>query len=154
MGESSYRTYYQEKLEQALIFQDFIMEQLHSRGITIMNYGSKKYQHEKGENLAGIEIKNDSKHTETGNIYIEIAEKSNPKNESYVISGIYRNDNTWLYIIGDFSEFFIFGKSILKLLHKGGKYKEVTTPTSKGFLLPVGEADKYCLKHITPRSLK
>jgi len=148
LGKSDYLTYYNEKLEQALIFQDFVMEKLHEQGITIMNYGSKKYQHEKGENLAGIEIKNDTKFTETGNLYIETEEKANPLNKNYIKSGIYRNDNTWLYIIGDFDLFFIFGKNILILLHKSDKYRPVTTPTSKGFLLPICESEKYCLKKI------
>ena len=86
---------------------------------------------------------------ETGNIYIEVKEKAHPDNANYVDSGIFRNDNTWLYLIGNYTTVYIFGKSLLKLMYKSGKYKEVQISTSIGFLLPVEVADKYCLRKIS-----
>ena len=50
----------------------------------------------------------------TGNIYIETAEKAIPREGPYVQSGIYRDDESWLYGIGDYSKFYIFGKKCLK----------------------------------------
>jgi len=36
-------------------------------------------------------------------------------------------------------------------LHKSKKYKEVETPTSKGFLLPISDAEKYySIKNLLP----
>ena len=140
--------YYKEKLEQGLEYQDFVSEVLYKIGLPLFSYNSKKYQIEYGENKLGIEIKFDNKFSETGNVYIEIAEKSNPDNPCFVISGIYRNDNTWLYVIGDRKKVFVFPKVILKLLHKSGRYRAVENATSKGFLLPTGDADKYAAKII------
>ncbi len=141
--------YYKEKLEQGLQYQDFIMDLLIKElGITLSNYTSKKWQYNIGENKQGIEIKFDDKYKTTNNIYIEIAEKSDPSNYAYVESGIYRKDNTWLYIIGDYSTVYIFSKKYLVYLHKKNIFKEVNIPTSKGFLIDIKNANKYCLKKI------
>jgi len=128
--------YYLNCFNKGLEYQDFIMEKLlENLGIPISNFSSKKYQFSKGENLQGIEIKYDDKYKKTGNIYIEVAEKSNPNNKEYIPSGIMRNDNSWLYAIGDYSILFIFGKQILKLQYNKNLFKTVVTGTSKGMLL-------------------
>jgi hypothetical protein len=129
---------YFECLEAGLSYQDFVMERLYDAGIPLISYSSKKYQTLIGENKAGIEIKFDRKFRDTGNFYIEIAEKSNPKNKEYVPSGIFRNDNTWLYIIGDYETIFIFSKEQLKKCKDN--YRQVEIPTSRGFLIPTNEA--------------
>jgi len=106
---------------------------------------SKKFQISIGENLQGFEIKNDNLFRKTHNLYIEIAEKSNVKNEFYVSSGIFRHDNTWIYCIGDYDSCFLIQKKVLQAMQKMGKYKTVENAlkTSKGFLLPVSEAQIY-----------
>jgi hypothetical protein len=129
-------------------YQDFVSEVLYKIGLPLFSYNSKKYQIECGENKLGVEIKFDDRFASTRNIYIEIAEKAHPNNPSYVSSGIYRNDNTWLYVIGNRKKIFIFAKSILKILHVGNKFQLVQTPTSKGFLLPENNAHKYAAKII------
>jgi len=149
---NSYKEYYEKQLKDAQEFQDFVAERLYSIGLPLFNYASKKYQIEYGENKLGVEIKHDIKY-ENGsqNLYIEIAEKSNPTIDGYSLSGIYRNDNTWLYIIGGYNKIFIFSKKFLKQLHKTDKYKQVEneTKTSKGILLPVSIAEKYAAKILT-----
>lgn len=155
LGKRKLNEYYSEKLSQGLQYQDFVVERLYDSGLPIISYSSKKYQQMIGENKAGLEIKNDTKFRETGNFYIEIAEKSKPENENYVISGIYRNDNTWLYLIGDYQEIYVFAKNQLILLHQKGKYKTVKTDTSKGFLLPCVDAKKfYAIKIINCNGVK
>ena len=109
---------YKLMLEKGLQFQDFITDILIKElGISLSTYSSQKYQNLKGENKQGFEIKFDDKYKDTGNVYIEVAEKSNPLNENFISSGIYRNDNTWLYLIGDYKEIFIFSKKHLKLMY-------------------------------------
>ena len=142
--------YYKEKLKQGLHFQDFVVEELYKIGLPIISYSSKEFQTLIGENKAGIEIKNDTNYTKTNNLYIEIAEKSNANNPVYIPSGIYRNDNTWLYLIGDYKKIFVFGKSLLLQLHKINKYKQIEIPTSKGYLLPLADAEKYAIRIIIP----
>jgi len=141
-------SYYKEKLEQGLTYQDFVVEKLYEIGLPLISYSSKKYQALIGENKIGIEIKNDDKFAETGNFYIEIAEKSDANNLNWIPSGIYRNDNSWLYILGNYNEIYIFSKKQLILIHKTGKYREVEIPTSKGYLLPMDKAEKYWIKKI------
>jgi hypothetical protein len=149
-GETQYKDYYREQLASGLEYQDFVAEQLYSVGLPLFNYASKKYQVERGENKLGVEIKHDKKLRTTGNLWIEINEKSDPCKKAYVVSGINRSDNTWLYIIGDYQEIFIFSKKLLKQLISAKKYKtlENGTKTSIGFLLPRCDAEKYAAKII------
>jgi len=153
--------YYRKKLEEGKWFQDFIQEQLYKFGLSIVSYSSKEYQHKYGENRAGIEMKYDQKYKEFHNLFIEIAEKSHPDNINFVPSGIYANSNTWLYLIGDEEEFFIFAKNFLIQWHKEDKFKIVfgypkddylkIKPTSIGYLIPVKQAkEKYAILTIKP----
>lgn len=139
--------YYREKLEQGLSYQDYVTEKLYSIGLPVIGYSSKKYQNEKGENKNGWEIKFDDLRKKTGNLYIETAEKSNPDNKAYVPSGIFRDDNTWLYVIGDYTKIYIFSKKQLKTLYsdktKMEKIRKVVIPTSRGFLIPEAYAEKF-----------
>ena len=140
---------YKNMLLKGLEFQDFVTDILIKElGIALSTYSSIRYQNKKGENKQGFEIKFDDKYKDTGNIYIETAEKSNENNINYVDSGIYRSDNTWIYIIGNYQELYIFSKSHLVLMHKSKIYIEKTTKTSKGFLIPQKDAEKYCTKKI------
>ncbi len=134
---------YAEKLEAGLEFQDFVMRRLHALGIVLQTIGSKSGQL-KGENLLGLEIKFDRKRKETGNLYIETHEKSNAENRFWICSGILRDDNSWLYGIGDRECFWIFGKKHLRTVYQRLESNKLTidgvrvvsNPTSKGFLIP------------------
>ena len=136
--------------ESGLDFQDFVATKLHDNlGITITNYSSMKWQFTTGENRQGIEIKLDRTCTNTNRLSIEIAEKSKAINPLFVPSGIYRNDNSWLYIQGTWRIIFVFAKSLLIGLHKSGKYGEHEEPTIKAFFLPFDDAKKYAAKVLT-----
>lgn len=149
---NEYADYYKNKLRQGAEFEDFVVDALYAIGLPVTTYKSQKYQYGKGESRAGVEIKNDEKLSKTGNLYIEAAEKSHPDNPEYVKSGIHRNDNTWLYVIGDRSVIFIFSKTMLQLLDKAERYEYKETATSRGFLLPCAEARKYAAKILVPVS--
>lgn len=141
--------YYKECLEKGLQFQDHVMDLLITElGISLTQYSSKKWQYTTGENKQGIEIKFDDKYKNTGNLYIETGEKTNKNNIKYIESGIYRQDNAWLYIIGNYDIIYIFSKKYLKFLHKKNIFREVEIPTSRGFLIDEKNAEKYCLKKI------
>lgn len=140
-------------------FQDFIVEKLiRELGISISIFQSKKYQFSKGESLQGVEIKYDARSTgdcthyqckPTGNVGIEIAEKSRADMYVWTQSGIYRLDNSWLYIVGNYDCAWVFSKKHLVLMHKTGKYREITSlPTMKTMLLPIEDADAYCAKKL------
>jgi len=137
--------------ETGMEFQDFVVQTLAQQSIILQNLVSKKFQYTVGENLQGFEIKYDSRCTDTGRLSIEIAEKSRADLPSYTKSGIYRDDNTWLYIQGNYQILFIFPKNYLQYLHKSGKYEEYTMPTIKKFYLSFNEATKYAAKVIDLR---
>ena len=135
-------------------FQDFVCIELAKQGIILQNINSKKFQFNVGENLQGFEIKYDARctgdrgTTATNQLSIEIAEKTRADNSKFVPSGIYRNDNSWLYIQGNFKTFWIFSKKLLILLHRSGRYKEHELPTIKKFYLPMEDADRFCAKKV------
>ncbi len=138
---------YKKKMDKGLEYQDFVFERLYEIGMATIAYSSKKYQVTKGENKAGFEIKFDDRLKDTGNLYIEVAEKSNASNRDYVPSGIYRNDNTWLYLIGDYNKIYIFDKKRLRKIYEGEHYKKfngrpVQIPTSKGFTISAKYAEE------------
>lgn len=138
--------YYVLKLQEGLEFQDVVTRELYLRGIVVIGFSSRKYQNCEGENLLGAEIKRDGKFRETGNLYIEVDEKSHPDRPNYTPSGIHRKDNSWLFVIGDERTFYIFSTKYLRMLEN--KYKHVEKPTSHGFLMPISDAEKYCIRKI------
>lgn len=150
--------YYKNNLEDALEYQDFISDELRKRGIFVGIYSSRKYQQDKGESQAGIEIKYDKKMAETHNVYIETQEKSDPANLVWVPSGIYRKDNTWLYVIGDYENAYFFSKpQLVKLIESEEKRKQhgmiqvmCKRKTSIGYTYPIEKAlaTGVCIKHI------
>lgn len=146
MSVQPYREYYKEKLEKGLEFQDFVTSLFFEMGIAVIQYSSKRYQFERGENSGGIEIKFDDRFAETGNLYIECAEKSHPGNPHFIPSGIYRMDNSWLYAIGNYRVVYVFLTRHLRWLHEKRCYVEKEIATSRGFLLPEGLAKRYAAR--------
>ena len=138
--------YYERMLEIGLEFQDVVTSVLYQRGIVVVGYSSRRFQNNEGENMLGAEIKRDGKFRETGNIYIETSEKAHPANERYIASGINREDNSWLYVIGDEQTIYIFSTKYLRML--APRYHAVKQPTSTGYLLPIQDAEKYCIRKI------
>lgn len=138
--------YYETKLQEGLEFQDIVTNALYQRGIVVVAYSSRRFQNEKGENMLGAEIKRDGRFRETGQLYIETAEKAHPNNPVYIRSGIHRADNSWLYVIGDEKTVYIFSTKYLQLLEP--RYERKQIATSQGFVMPLAEAEKYCIRKI------
>lgn len=130
-------------IQEGLEFQDFAACKLYERGIMAFPFASRRYQYQIGESLSGVEYKLDRRCTETGQLSIEIAEKTAATNSTFVNSGIYRTDNTWLYVQGNMSVLYVFAKSTLCLLHQTRRYREHTEPTIRAFFLPLAEAERY-----------
>lgn len=142
---------YDRLRDQGETYQDFVAEQFYKAGIPLVNYSSRKYQFDVGENRSGFEIKNDTIFRTSGNFFVEIAEKKYSTNRNFVKSGIFRSDNSWLYLIGDYEEIFILGIRYLRQLCATNRYKEVpsNSGTSWGMLLPVKEVrERHALKII------
>ena len=155
--------YYKEKLEAGLQYQDYVADQLRKADpcIILGAYSSRKWQNDHGESASGIEIKHDMKLKETGNLYIEVAEKSNSSLKEYTPSGIMRDDNTWLYLIGDYEQAFLFSKHQLKTVYANRSQwpargiRERQTPTSIGFTYPIRSAMQgMCLRRFEFKQMK
>lgn len=104
-----------------------------------------------GETEEGIEIKFDDRKKTTGNIYIEMQEKAEIGNEKYALSGIYKNDNSRMFLVGDYKEFFLFSKQKLLWLDKLDPpfiRRPKPTESSIGFCIPVENARHLCLEHV------
>ena len=137
----NYDDYRKEKSDKGNKFEDYVYPILCKEwGVKFTPYKTKYQQYNVGENSFGIEIKFDEKSINSPNLYIETEEKSDPSLLSFSKSGIYRKDNSWLYLIGNYDIFYIFLKKRLKDLHNSNKYDEVETKTSQGFLIPQAEA--------------
>jgi len=148
--EMNYNNYRENKSKEAKEYQDFICEWMAKNyGIVMTIFSSKKYQYNIGESLQGVEIKYDMRYEETGNIYIETGEKAKPRNGEYYPSGIFRNDNTWIYFIGNYNELFAFSKKQLVKIYEREIYSRSiennNTLTSCGYLLSKEKAEKYCI---------
>ena len=148
----SYTDYYKQQLQIGLEYQDFVCEVLLKElGFPIITYASKKYQNTKGENKQGIEIKYQSKMQEYQSLYIETHEKSNENNVDFIPSGIFRDDNTWLFLTGDYTVLYIFGIKFLRRVYEAQLYKPSEPKgikTSKGFVMPLKDAGEHCIKKV------
>jgi hypothetical protein len=144
---------YAEKFKAGTEYQDYSQLELYKAGIPIGVLTSKKYQRKYGESIAGMEVKLDRKLEETGNLYFETHEKSDEKNLNFVESGILRNDNTWIYCIGNYKIMYLIPKRSLQRLYEQqhGReldkrlecYVEHKIPTSMGFTLSADWVEKH-----------
>ena len=91
---------FNKSLEKGREFEDYVSERLWGLGLAVMTYGSMRYQR-KGESLNGIEIKYEGKFRETKRLYIECRQEK----KDWEVSGIFKRDNTWLRVMGDYKGF-------------------------------------------------
>lgn len=132
-----------DSLEKGLAFQDFVCMKLAERHIILQNIGSKKFQFEVGENLQGFEIKLDTPCTRTGRLSIEVAEKSSRDMLYWTDSGIMRQDNSIMYIQGNYEAFWMFWKKQLcRWYEKKKPPVEEFNGTIKRFFLPLSVANE------------
>ena len=151
----NYDAYRENKIQSGELYQDFVVDACWNLlGLAVVQYTSKLYQHQVGESKTGVEIKHDEKYKDTGNLWIECAEKAVPRSGPYSESGVNRSDNTWLYVIGDYDTIFLFAKTLLRALGKSDRYpiRENNTKTSQGYLLPGVDAKKYAAQILFPNA--
>lgn len=154
--------YYPQQLEHGLKYQDWVGDVLWGRGIVLSQYVTAEFQRRRGEGRAGIEIKFNRRHGETGNLWIETSERATlpPENgqATYIDSGIYRQDNSWLFVTGTYKVVFIFGINILRRLHRSGnprfRSRLNSYQTGYGFLLYPKDQTAFATDIIDTRDAK
>lgn len=140
-------SYYAEKLAEGKKYEEFLSPYLSKHfGVEVKCYQTKKEQLT-GENDAGIEIKFDGRMSETGNIYLELLEKTNEKFR-WTMSGIFRSDNSTRYAIGNYNLCWVFDKRKLQTLFLNGDLGydviSIGEKTSRGILVGIWNAAKHC----------
>jgi len=141
--------YYVGKMNEGVRYQNYIAGVIKEElGFDIGLYESEWEQLQYGESEAGFEIKYDMIYKDSGNLWIETAEKTAPSNAEYVPSGVFRNDNSWIYAIGNYDILYMFSKKELKRLAKIREIEENNMKTSKGFLLSKEDAEYHSAKII------
>lgn len=137
-----------QSLESGHQYQDFVVPRLMEIGVMVQTFSSTARQFGAGESRQGVEIKLDSRFAETKRLSIETAEKTRAENARWIPSGIYRNDNSWLYVQGDYNVIFVFAKSTLRFMHRMLRLTEGETPTVQKFYLPLVMAQDFAAKVI------
>ena len=137
--------YFIQKLTRSHRFEIYIDCVFKWRGLDIGLYYGRDQQYG-GENAAGIEIKRDMRLRETGNLYIEYAEKHDPRSSQWVPSGILKNDNSRFFLLGDFGQFYVLRRDDLLSLYRdleagrpvppGVRWANAGRNTSRGFVIP------------------
>lgn len=112
-------------------YQRFVAKILNEKyNLNIDYYTNRSEQLTIGESIQGFEVKYDRITSKTGNLFFEIESGGKP-------SGIYRTDNSWLWICGNYDIIYIFSKRNLQRLHKTGNYEIISNKynSAKGFLV-------------------
>lgn len=140
------------KQEKGFEFESFIIDWFcKEKKINLSHYTLLKEQFEKGENRQGIEIKNDQSFNVTGNLFISVERDYGYKKHE---SGIYKNQS-WLYVIGNEDEFYIFSIKHLKQYYEFNNpklfngFKTLKGGIDKGFLLSKKQAERICIEKVT-----
>ena len=79
----------------------------------------------------------------TGRLSIELQEKSRKAGERWIDSGILRQDNSWLYVQGNYEIIFIFAKNwLLRVYHTTVAPEDIRefNGTVRKFYLPLEHA--------------
>ena len=125
-------------------FEDFVCDKLSEMGLILRTYKSKEYQFNTGENKIGWEIKLDNGVVKYKHLSIEVAEKTrNDPSLRWTPSGIFRNDNSWLYIHGNKELFWIlFKPAVVRFAREKNPQIHESHGTVRKFYLEYSDADR------------
>ena len=107
-------------------YQEFVRKLLNPLGIAHWHYDDREQQYLIGENRQGHEIKLDARcfsrdpdklPPPTGRLSIEVQEKSRKARSEWTDAGILREDNSWLYVQGNYEIIFVFAKNWLRRVY-------------------------------------
>lgn len=146
-GDRVKSAYFNQKLEQGHQFEVYIDQLFKNHGVDLGFFHAKDEQYRKGESAKGVEVKFDNLWEKYGNLYIEYQEKVSKSSNTWVNSGIMKEDNTIFYLIGTRRKFWILRKQGLLALFEswkrdsGRRNQFKVKDTSKGFVMSTALAD-------------
>ena len=124
-----------------LEYQDWVRPRLACVGFNVQYNVSRKGQLNDGESSQGVEIKLDTRCTETGRVSIEIAEKSRAAMPDWTPSGIFARDNHVWYVCGNREMVFVFARRHLNLVfHCERPEPHESFGTMRKFYIPIKRA--------------
>lgn len=131
-------------LNDAHAFEEFIYDEFKKLNINIEHNFDKTALTK--ENKFNIEIKNDKRACETGNLYIEYEEKKDI-NSPWRTSSLLLSPECKYWIVGDIDNYYVLDHAKLVVLYqnfdkisanfKGNGLRRAGNPTSKGMLIPI-----------------
>ena len=134
-------------------YEDFVAEQLWHHRWPIYVYQSRKWQWKSGESVNGIEIKLDRKFRDTGNLFIETAERRTTTGASqWRPSGIYDEHEPRILAIGDYRTIYLLG--VRWLIHGLVNHLEIEKGTFRGYVLKLSHAESSALDIIEVPTLE
>lgn len=141
---------YKDNFAAGQVYEQFVVDRWLQFFTEPLHMHEGKLAQLQGENREGVEIKLDRLHHRYGNLYIETKEKSNPDNPDMVKSGIWRDDNTQWFLIGDTHEAFVFDVMVLRKCQMDSPHWLVwrQTSTSEGWTMPKKYVSQYAVFRI------
>jgi hypothetical protein len=100
--------------EESALFADRCQKPLATIGLPLTMYCSQPFQHKNGESLLGLEMKYDRMSLTTGNLFLEVAERSYPPGGPFVLSGVMNDNNPLFYGIGNERVLYVFSVRTLR----------------------------------------
>lgn len=137
MTRTEYEAYRAQMEYEGAQHDFYVGWRLRLEGQTVVFYFTKKEQLAFGDqrvNGANVETKYDRRHAETGNLFIEIAEKK-PWMTTLTPSGIWAASAATIYAIGDYRDLYIFPRSDLREWVKGKPVFVLPTGTGEGVIM-------------------
>lgn len=137
------KEYYERCLESGNQFQDYVVSMLiKHKGLVLSNFSSRLFQWAIGEGYQGVEIKFDAPSEKGENLLIETSERRSASGK-WVKSGIHKDNNTDIYIVGNYKFFYVFDVKVLRRMEENKEFLErKETDTGQFFLLKKREIEK------------
>jgi len=139
--------YYREQREKGEAYERYLVWQLRQEGIDVSRYETQADQYAHGDTTIGLEIKLDTKYCDTGNLFIEVAEKTRAEQLTWIASGIFATSTAPWYGVGDYRNFFIFDRDTLRGLVPTARLIAIKRGTSRGFLLTEDRARQLMVRY-------
>ena len=122
-------------------YEAYILRRIRDEGRRAASYETQAGQLAHGDitfsSGQNMEIKFDRRYHQTGNLYVEVAEKHRADQLQWVDSGIRCQSDAEWFGMGDYRDFLLFRRSDLQAEQDSGLYRiiEIGSATSRGFLL-------------------